>query len=176
MMRIMAMLPAPTFVIKFSQRGRGETHKWRCIGVMARNFAHSGPTNSVASAFAQWTFRTFWTEAVQSFGLCRFERRQIMVFLRDSEATIVHVAAQSFEDTADKGTLPIRGHRQKLPCDRCCRCEARDQLRGSGTPHRAVGEAHTNTGQSRSSSQLAQFLCRVQREGAINAAFASAPI
>src|SRR4051812_21131207 len=94
-----------------------------------------------------------------------------MVFLRNSEATVVHVAAQSFEDTADKGTLPVCGHRQKLPCDRCCRCEAGDQFGGSCMPHRAVGEAHTNIGQSRSSSQSAQFLCRVQREGEIERRF-----
>jgi hypothetical protein len=109
--------------------------------------------------------------ALKSFGLCRFERCQIMVFLRNSETTIVHGAAQAFEDTADKGTLPVRGHRQKLPCDRCCRCEAGDQFGGSGMPHRAVSEAHTNIGQFRSSSQLAQFLYRVQREGQIERCF-----
>ncbi len=115
--------------------------------------------------------RTTAGHALKPFGLGRFERGQIMIFLRNSEATIVHIAAQSFEDTADKGTLSVRGHRQKLPCYRCCRCEAGDQFSGSGMPHRAVGEAHTNIGQSRSSSQLAQFLCRVQREGEIERRF-----
>ena len=109
--------------------------------------------------------------APEAFGLCRLKRGQIMVFLRNGEATVVHVAAQPFEDTADKGALPVRGHRQKLSCYRCCRCEAGDQFGGSGMPHRAVGEAHTNIGQSRSSSQLAQFLCLVEREGEIERRF-----